>query len=99
MEYVRLELRAMEPRIPLGCERALFASVTGHNVDPMPLLAIHLGPDSPPELGWLELDEVVETWCKGKSDDELRAIGRATAAPTWSELLASGVHPARQGES
>lgn len=100
MEHVRLTWRAMDPRVSPGWERVLLAGVTSHSGGPTPLLAIHVPPNSPhQELRWLELQEVVDAWCDGKSDDELRALGRATAAPTWTELLASGVHPVSQGES
>jgi hypothetical protein len=99
MEHVRLGLRAMEPQVPSECELILLACGTSHNEGPVPLLAMHVPPHLPQGPEWLGLYEVVEMWCEGKSDDELRAIGRATVAPTWSELLASGVHPARQGEA
>jgi hypothetical protein len=99
MEHVRLGLRAVEPRVPAECELILLAGGTSHNESPVPLLAMHVPPHLPQGTDWLDLHEFVETWCEGKSDDELRAIGRATVAPTWSELLASGVHPASQGES
>lgn len=98
MEHVRLRLRAMEPQIPSECELTLLAGRTSHDRSPMPLLALYVPPHHPQGPGWLTLYEIVETWCEGKSDDELRAIGRATLAPTWCELLASGIHPARQGE-
>jgi hypothetical protein len=99
MEHVRLNLRAMEPRVPSESELILLAGGTAHNEGPTPLLAMRTPPHLPQGPGLFELYEVVETWCEGKSDDELRAIGRATVAPTWSELQASHVHPARQGES
>jgi hypothetical protein len=99
MEHVRLNLRAMEPRVPSECELILIAGGTSHNEDLTPLLAMHTPPHLAPGLGCLELHELVETWCEGKSDDDLLTIGRSTTAPTWSELIASVVHPSRQCES
>jgi hypothetical protein len=99
MEHVRLHLRTMEPQVPSESELVLLAGGTSHNEGPIPLLAMSVPPQVAQGLVWLELYEVVETWCEGKSDDELRAIGRATLAPTWSELLATGVHPAQQTEA
>lgn len=95
-EHVRLLLPTLEPSLPSECELDLIASGTGHNKGLMILLGLW-GPPNVKELVpniW-HLYEVVQTWCDSRSDEELRAIGQATVAPTWNELLALRVYPAR----
>lgn len=99
MEHLRTNLRSLEPRIPPEWEIDLLAGVTSHNYKhgPTPLLGLHEPPHLPAERmpDPLDLCATIESWIAGKTDDELRAIGSATVAPTWKELLASRVYPAR----
>ena len=96
MEHVRRNLHALAPDLPADCEVDLLAALTAHNVESQPVLGVYLPPaaNAAPILDALNL--VVSAWCDDKSDEELRAIARATEAPTWAELVKAGSHPKRQ---
>ena len=100
MEHLRRHLPSLEPLIPSECELDLIAGETSHNqnMGPLPLLGLYAPPQTRDERipDWQRLCAVVESWCAGKTDDELRTIGRATVAPTWERVLASGIYPARE---
>jgi hypothetical protein len=101
LEHLRRNLPSLEPRIPSECELDLIAGETSHShkMGPLPLLGLYAPQHVPEERipDWQHLCAVVESWCAGKTDDELRVIGQATVAPTWEGLLASRIYPAREG--
>jgi len=67
---------------------------------PTPLLGLYKLPHVPEELipDPADMSRAVESWIAGKTDDELRAIGNATEAPSWKELIAARVYPDRQDD-
>lgn len=96
-EHVRLLLPTLEPLIPSECELDLIAGGTSHNQGRIPLLGLYTPPhviELLPGIG--HLNEVVQAWCDSQSEEELRAIGQASVAPTWNELLALRVYPDRK---
>src|SRR4051812_27784711 len=85
MEYMRQHFWEILPEIPVGCEVDLLAAGTAHNIQLIPAFGLY----APPHLLHLVPDpflliDRLQQWWNQLSDEQLRAIGLTTAAPTWA---------------
>lgn len=97
LEYLRQNLRSIVPDLPEDSELDLIACETAYNPFPVALLVLYVPLrqiDQVPDP--LHMIDRVQAWCDRHSDAELRALARATPAPSWTDLLSRKVFPLRE---
>ena len=100
MEYVRRHFHAIVPGVPSDSEADLIAGGSAHNPGLLPFLGLHSPPHAlAAEPRFWNMIEAVGAWEKSLSDEQFWAIVHDTDAPTWVELQAMEVHPARPPEA